>query len=151
MKWWLRFGHTRTLDCVSLPWEEMCKIYPPLPSWIMRISPHVPVLIYSFLPFDIKHNKHVCSHLHVKSCNYHNKIAIFNTNIIQKSHSKNPHSPASWGSPWMFWRKGTLTKSNKKTSWSPMWFSQELEGSTTQDPSHHQDKVLHVLRFGNPN
>lgn len=39
----------------------------------------------------------------------------------------------------------------------PMWFSQVLlqngylEGSTTQDSSHHQDEVLHVLRFGNPN
>lgn len=98
---------------------------PPLPSWIMIKSPHLLVLIYSFLPLDIKHKKQCCAKLHIKSCNYHNKIAIFNTHIIQKSHSKNPHSPASWGSPWMFWRKGTLTKSKKNTM-KPMWFSQVL-------------------------
>lgn len=115
MKWWLRFGHTHTHTwlCISVMRRNVQDI-PPLPSWIMIKSPHLLVLIYSFLPLDIKHKKQCCAKLHIKSCNYHNKIAIFNTHIIQKSHSKNPHSPASWGSPWMFWRKGTLTKSKKK-------------------------------------
>ena len=83
IKWSGGWGlDTHALDSVSLSWEERCKIYPPLPSWIMIISPHLLVLIYSFLPVDIKHKKHVCSNLQIKSCNYQNKIAIFNTTII---------------------------------------------------------------------